>query len=101
MRSEIQKTRPAPIVSDTPFNGRTELTMRLLTSREPKNPKMLSVLVAVEPSLQNGLKQKSYVIGIDPATFDEQRLVQYRGQLEADPLRRGQRILPLYFGLGT
>ncbi|BAC91991.1 type II toxin-antitoxin system PemK/MazF family toxin [Gloeobacter violaceus] len=98
--SEIQKTRPALIVSATPFNGRTKLTMLPLTSREPNNPKMLSVLVAVEPSLQNGLKQKSYVIGIDPATFDKQRLVQYLGQLEADPLRRVQRILQLYLGLG-
>ena len=82
--TEIRKTRPAVIISGTPFNRRSKVTVLPLTTSQPRDQRLLSIIVPVTPSNANGLDAESFIICVDPMTFDKRRLVQYVGQLEQD-----------------
>jgi mRNA interferase MazF len=96
--TEIRKTRPAMIVSGTAFNRRRKITVLPITSSSPDH-RLLPVVVPVSPNAENGLTIESYIVCIDPMTFDKQRLVKKMGML--DPLRIGevQLILRSYLDL--
>lgn len=94
--TEIRKTRPAVIVSGTAFNRRSKVTVIPLTTSQPRDPRLLSVMVPVTPTDVNGLDVESFLIGVEPMTFDKRRLVQYLGQLEAEHIRQTKSILRRY-----
>jgi mRNA interferase MazF len=96
--TEIQKTRPAVIISGTAFNQRSKITVLPITSVVP-NPKALPVMVAVPASDINGLNTNSYIVCIDPMTFDKKRCVKRLGQLEPEQMQHVQRILTAYLEL--
>lgn len=97
--TEIRKTRPAVIISGTAFNQRRKVTLLPFTTAKPRDQRLLSVMIPVMPSEANGLDSESFLIGVDPMTFDKSRLVQYLGQLEVEQICQAQIILKRYLEL--
>ncbi len=101
--TEIRKTRPAVVVSGELFNcQRSNVTVLPFTSVKVDKSIAAQVslaLVAVKASEANGLTLDSWIVGIDPATFDQRRFVKCLGQLEADYLQAAQSILQRYLRL--
>ncbi|TVP62242.1 MAG: type II toxin-antitoxin system PemK/MazF family toxin [Nodularia sp. (in: Bacteria)] len=99
---EIQKTRPALIVSGTLFNNqRSKVTVLPFTSAKLNNPRISPAVVAVPSSAQNGLSVDSLLICVEPMTFDKIRLTQQLGELEAELLEQTQNILRRYLSLNN
>ncbi len=98
--SEIQKTRPAMIISGTVFNQRRKITVLPITSSSP-NSKLLPVVVPIAPNAENGLTTDSYIVCIDPMTFDKQRLIRQLGILESAKIQQVQAILCAYLDLAS
>jgi mRNA interferase MazF len=93
--TEIRKTRPAIIVSGTAFNQRRKVTVLPITSSSPDS-KLLPVVISVNPNAENGLTTNSFIVCIDPMTFDKRRLIKQLGILEQDLIRQVQSILHSY-----
>ncbi|HBC41164.1 MAG TPA: type II toxin-antitoxin system PemK/MazF family toxin, partial [Pseudanabaena sp.] len=68
--TEIRKTRPAVIISGTAFNQRSKVTVLPITSANTSD-RLLPEIVPLIPSITNGLSSNSYVVCIDPMTFDK------------------------------
>jgi mRNA interferase MazF len=98
--SEIRKTRPAIIISGTVFNQRRKVTVLPITSSDPDS-RLLPVVVPVTPSTENGLTTNSYIVCIDPMTFDKQRLMRQLGILEPAKAQQVQSILCAYLELDS
>jgi mRNA interferase MazF len=102
--TEIQKTRPALIISGSPFNAkRSKVTVLPFTSA-PKNveeSRLAPAVVFVRASQENGLTVDSLLVCIEPMTFDKARLVKKVGVLEVDLLQSAPEILGRYLSLGT
>ena len=96
--TEIRKTRPAVIVSGTAFNRRSKVTVLPITSANPSD-RLLPVIVPLVPSATNGLSSDSFVVCVDPMTFDKRRLIQVLGQIEPNQLQEIQQILLRYLEL--
>jgi mRNA interferase MazF len=96
--TEIRKTRPAMIISGTLFNQRRKVTVLPITSSSPDS-RLLPVVVALEPDPNNGLNTDSFIVCIDPMTFDKQRLVKQLGLLNIDKIHQVQAILRSYLEL--
>jgi mRNA interferase MazF len=96
--AEIRKTRPAVIISGTAFNQRRKLTVLPITSSSPSD-QLLPVVVAVSPNAENGLATDSFIVCVDPMTFDKQRLVKRLGMLDLERMGRLQSILRSYLEL--
>lgn len=93
--SEIRKTRPGLIISNSRFNAsRQKITVLPFTSREKSSGGMARVFVQKSP--ENGLNANSEIITIDPATFDKQRFIKYIGELESDLLDEARDKLAIY-----
>ena len=100
--TEIQKTRPALIISETLFNNqRSKVTVLPFTSAKPNNPRISSAVVEVTTSAQNGLSVDSILICVEPMTFDKIRLTQQLGELETELLEQAQNILRRYLSLNN
>ena len=97
--TEIRKIRPAVIISGTVFNRRSKVTVIPLTTSQPRDQRLLSIVIPVTPSNANGLDVESFLIGVDPMTFDKRRLVQYLGQLEQEQIQQAKSILRRYLDL--
>jgi mRNA interferase MazF len=98
--TEIRKTRPAMIISGTVFNQRRKVTVLPITSSYP-DARLLPVVVPIEPDTNNGLTTDSFIVCIDPMTFDKQRLVKQLGKLNLETVRQVQSILRAYLELDT
>ena len=96
--TEIRKTRPAVIISGTAFNQRSKVTVLPITSANPSD-RLLPVIVPLVPSVTNGLSSDSFVVCVDPMTFDKRRLIQCLGQIESNQLEEIQQILVRYLEL--
>jgi mRNA interferase MazF len=93
--TEIRKTRPAVIISGTSFNQRSKVTLLPITSANPSD-RLLPVIVPLSPNSKNGLTNNSFVVCVDPMTFDKRRLSKYLGQIEPNYLPKIQQILSKY-----
>jgi mRNA interferase MazF len=98
--TEIRKTRPAIIVSATIFNQRRKVTVLPITSSSPDS-RLLPVVVPITPDQINGLVIESFIVCIDPTTFDKQRLVKQLGMLNPAQIRQVQSILCSYLELDS
>jgi mRNA interferase MazF len=98
--TEIRKTRPAIIISGTLFNQRRKVTVLPITSSAPDS-RLLPVVVSVEPDSTNGLATNSFIVCVDPMTFDKQRLVKQLGVLNTDKISQVQSILRSYLQLDS
>jgi mRNA interferase MazF len=96
--TEIRKTRPAVIISGTIFNQRSKVTVLPITSSSPRD-RLLPVVSPIIPSDSNGISIKSFVVCIDPMTFDKRRLVKYLGELDSNQIQEIQQILANYLDL--
>ena len=96
--TEIRKTRPAVIISGTAFNQRSKVTVLPITSAVP-NEGLRAVVLPVIPSTINGLTTNSFIVCVDPMTFDKRRLVRCLGQLELQQIPEIQQILGRYLEL--
>lgn len=96
--TEIRKTRPALIISRTIFNQRSKVTVLPITSSSP-NQQLLPVVLPLIPSATNGINVESFVVCIDPMTFDKRRLVKYLGILESIQIQGIKKILARYLEL--
>jgi mRNA interferase MazF len=96
--TEIRKTRPAVIISGTAFNQRSKVTVLPITSANPSDC-LLPVIVPLIPSVTNGLSSNSFVVCVDPMTFDKRRLIQCLGQIDLNQLEEIQQILVRYLEL--
>ena len=94
------KPRPAMIVSGTLFNQRRKVTVLPITSIAPDN-RLLPVVVPIEPNPTNGLTTDSFIVCVDPMTFDKQRLLQQLGILSTNKIRQVQSILCSYLELDS
>ena len=94
--TEIRKTRPAVIISGTVFNRRTKVTVLPLTTSNPRDRRLLSIMISITPCDTNGLDVESFLICVEPMTFDKRRLVKYIGQLEDDQIQQFKSILRRY-----
>ena len=96
--TEIKKTRPGLIISNTKFNlPRQKITVLPLTSRQNASRGMSRVFVP--KSKLNCLSQNSEIIAIDPATFDKKRFNRFIGELESELLEKVQAKLRIYLDL--
>jgi mRNA interferase MazF len=96
--SEIKKTRPGLIISNTNFNiSRQKITVLPLTSREESSEGMARVFVL--KSDLNCLNSNSEIIVIDPATFDKRRFIKFIGELENNLFKQVQEKLKIYLNL--
>jgi mRNA interferase MazF len=98
--TEIRKTRPAMIISGTIFNQRRKVTVLPITSSTPDS-RMLPIVVSIDPNQTNGLNTDSFIVCIDPMTFDKQRLVKQLGVLNIDKIRQVKSILSSYLELDS
>ena len=98
--TEIRNTRLATIVSGTLFNQRRKVTVLPIISTAP-DTRLLPVVVPIEPSATNGITTNSFIICVDPMTFDKQRLVKQLGILSTDKIRQVQSILCSYLELDS
>ena len=98
--TEIRKTRPAMIISGTLFNQRRKVTVLPITSSSPDR-RMLPIVVEISPDQTNGLNTDSFIICIDPMTFDKQRLVKQLGILNVEKIHQVQSILRSYLELDS
>lgn len=99
--TEIQKTRPALVISGSLFNTqRSKVTVLPFTSLKPNNRRISPAVVRVPSSEQNGLSVDSLLVCVDPMTFDKNRLIRHFGHLEAEHLEQAQNILRRYLSLG-
>jgi mRNA interferase MazF len=96
--TEIRKTRPAMIISGTLFNQRRKVTVLPITSSSPDR-KMSPIVVEIDPDQTNGLSTNSFIVCIDPMTFDKQRLVKQLGILNIEKIHQVQSILRSYLEL--
>ncbi len=96
--TEIRKTRPAVIISGTMFNQRSKVTVLPITSANPSD-RLRPVIVPLLPTAENRLSSNSFVVCVDPMTFDKRRLIQCLGQVEPNQLKEIQQILAKYFEL--
>ncbi len=96
--TEIRKTRPVIIISGTLFNQRRKVTVLPITSSIP-NSKILPIVVEIDPNRSNGLNTNSFIVCIDPTTFDKQRLVKKLGILNIEKIHQVQSILRSYLEL--
>ncbi|NJP22373.1 MAG: type II toxin-antitoxin system PemK/MazF family toxin [Hydrococcus sp. CRU_1_1] len=100
--TEIQKTRPALIISGSPFNAkRSKVTVLPFTSA-PQNveqSRLAPAVVIVRASVENGLTVDSLLVCIEPMTFDKARLTKRIGFFEAELLQSAQEILGRYLSL--
>jgi mRNA interferase MazF len=96
--AEIRKTRPALIISGTVFNQRRKVTVLPITSSFP-DARLLPVVVPIAPDDRNGLSTDSFVVCIDPMTFDKQRLVRQLGTVNVETIHQVQAILRSYLQL--
>ena len=93
--TEIRKTRPAVIISGTSFNQRSKVTVLPITSANLSD-RLLPVIVPFIPSPSNGLTNNSFIVCVDPMTFDKRRLIQHLGQIELHHLPKIKQILSKY-----
>ncbi|MCY7367270.1 MAG: type II toxin-antitoxin system PemK/MazF family toxin [Chamaesiphon sp.] len=98
--TEIRKTRPAMIISGTLFNQRRKVTVLPITSSRPDR-RMLPIVVEIDPDQTNGLNTDSFIICVDPMTFDKQRLVKQLGRLNVEKIHQVQSILRSYLELDS
>jgi mRNA interferase MazF len=77
-----------------------EVTVLPITSSNPDS-RLLPVVVLVAPSIENGLTTNSYVVCIDPMTFDKQRLIRQLEILESVKIQQIQSILCAYLELDS
>ncbi len=96
--TEIRKTRPAMIISGTLFNQRRKVTVLPITSSSPDR-KTSPIVVEIDPDRTNGLNTNSFIVCIDPMTFDKQRLVKQLGILNIEKIHQVQSILRSYLEL--
>jgi mRNA interferase MazF len=96
--TEIRKTRPAVIISGTSFNQRSKVSVLTITSANLSD-RLRPVIVPLIPSPTNGLSNNSFVVCVDPMTFDKRRLIQCLGEIELDQLQEIQQILVRYLEL--
>ena len=95
--TEIQKTRPALIISSSDFNQiRKKVTLLPITSSTIENPKIAPVVVKIQPTKSNGLSKNSTIIAIEPNTFDKQRLIKFLGEIDSETLEEVQQKLRIY-----
>lgn len=100
MGTEINKTRPALIISPTDFNlVRSKVTLLPISSTVVKAKKITPVVVRVPATQENGLNAESTIIAIEPNTFDKKRLVKHLGDLEVKHLQNVRQILKSYLEL--
>ena len=62
---------------------------------------MSPIVVEISSDQTNGLNTDSFIICIDPMTFDKQRLVKQLGILNVEKIDQAQSILRSYLELGT
>lgn len=86
------------IISGTIFNQRRKVTVLPITSSTPDS-RMLPIVVSIDPNQTNGLNTDSFIVCIDPMTFDKQRLVKQLGVLNTDKIRQVKSILSSYLEL--
>ncbi|AFZ04397.1 type II toxin-antitoxin system PemK/MazF family toxin [Calothrix sp. PCC 6303] len=98
--TEIRKTRPALVISDTLFNvARRKITVLPFTSIRLNDSRISPALVVVPTSPLNGLSVDSMLVCVEPMTFDKVRLIQRVGDLEPELLQQVQHSLRHYLGL--
>ena len=96
--TEIRKTRPAVIISGTQFNQRSKVTVLPITSANPSD-RLRPIILPLISTTSNGLITDSFVVCVDPMTFDKRRLVQHLGQIDSSQLQEIQQVLARYLEL--
>ncbi|MGV8118300.1 MAG: type II toxin-antitoxin system PemK/MazF family toxin [Candidatus Xenobiia bacterium LiM19] len=94
--TEIQKTRPALIVSNDAANRKySKVTVIPLTSTIKETP----VAVIIEPDEQNCLSTRSLIRVPDICTFDKKRLKGKVGNLAQNHVREVEKKLRIHLAL--
>jgi len=95
--TEIQKTRPALVISNNISNeNRTKVSLMPITSNVKKE---YIFTLFVEPDSGNCLDKKSSVIIADIMTFDKLRLKNKIGELSKEKLKEVDKKLKLHLEL--
>ena len=94
--TEIQKTRPALVISNNIANNKsTKITVVPLTSRIRQIP----IVVIIEPDELNKLDKQSLIRVPDICTFDKCRLKNKIGELSSEKLKEVNNKLKLHLEL--
>jgi mRNA interferase MazF len=97
-RSLSRYRNPQDSTTGTAFNQRSKVTVLPITSAVP-NEHLRPIVLPVIPSTLNGLTTNSFIVCVDPMTFDKRRLVRCLGQLELQQIQEIQLILARYLEL--
>jgi len=94
--AEIQKTRPALIISNDVANTKaSKVTVVPLTS----NIRNMAIVVILEPTKENGLEKPSLIRVPDICTFDKVRLKKKIGTIGKSRMEEVDKKLRLHLGL--
>lgn len=90
------KARPVLVVQADVFQGLNSVTVLPLTSDLREAP---LVRIGIEPTRENGLRQRSQVMVDKAATVPVARVRDRIGRLDPDTMRRVDRALARFLGL--
>ena len=90
------KPRPALVIQSEPFQELDSVTVLPLTS-DLRNWPLFRI--TVEPSLLNGLHERSQIMVDKTATVPRRKLGRRIGRLDDDTMRRVDRALAQFLGL--
>lgn len=100
--SETGKTRPCIIVTNNIYNFNERVPIIQIVPITESSAKKARIItnVEIEPSSQNGLTKKSIADCLQACRADRRfRLVNIRGELEPDVIRKIDKALKIVFGL--
>ena len=96
MKGDYGKPRPVLIVQADSYVEHTSVTVAMIsTSHAP----LQDIRLAVEPSVQNGLREPSHVLVDRVQTVPLDRIRDVIGELTTEQMARVDRALALFLGL--
>jgi mRNA interferase MazF len=95
--SDYGKPRPVLVIQDDAFNELASVTVLPLTTDMRDFPLFR---ISVEPSIENGLRQRSQIMADKALTVSWSRIRQDIGRLESARMDEVDVALARFFGLG-
>lgn len=80
--TKIRKSPAVIGISGTAFNRPNKITLIPLTTSQPQNRQLLSIVIPITPADANGLDVENFLICVAPMTFDKKRKNLYFAQIQ-------------------
>jgi mRNA interferase MazF len=97
MPGDYGRPRPALVIQDDAFATLASVTVLPLTSTSLGSSLFR---ITVEPSLENGLQQRSQIMVDKAGTIDRRRVRQHIGRMDSEMMRAADIALSRFLSLG-